>query len=224
MILALLFPLCAVGTVPASAASKEMDERYREPFAELYRNSYGVNGFWQYCWVDYYHYAEGATSDETTPDFVAVFCSDYLSPHSEYTIIIEDYCVSSECYVYPYGVGTYIYTPSNESLYTLTEAYAAGIDGVEEMLSEHYDELTIGVTLIGDLDRDHKLTVKDATKLQKCLVGVEEFESADEIVNVNNQHCYPVNRIPKYISDFNRDRIRNVRDATAIQKYVAGLE
>ena len=27
-----------------------------------------------------------------------------------------------------------------------------------------------------------------------------------------------------YISDFNRDDVRNIKDATAIQKYIAGVE
>ena len=223
MILALLFSLCAVGMAPASATSKEMDERYREPFAQLYRQFSGQDDFWRYCWVDYYHYPNDATGDESTPDFIAVFCEDSGLEFSIYSVIIGDYYISTGLNSL-YEIGTYIYTPSDGNIYTLTEAYASGIDGVEEMLSEHYDELTVTVKLLGDLDRDHKLTVKDATKLQKCLVGVEEFGNGDNLNWISVEQSYPMNKITRYISDFNRDGDRNVKDATAIQKRVAGLE
>lgn len=62
-------------------------------------------------------------------------------------------------------------------------------------------------TLLGDLDCDGKLTIKDATALQKYVAGMVGLNSQDKIN-----------------ADFNCDGKINVRDATAIQKRLANFE
>lgn len=78
------------------------------------------------------------------------------------------------------------------------------------------------ITRIGDLNGDKSLDIKDATLIQKCLAGLDTFESYDDMLCgfPNKEHgksCH-------YISDFDRDNKRNVKDATAIQNYISGLE
>ncbi len=60
--------------------------------------------------------------------------------------------------------------------------------------------------ILGDVDGDFKLSVRDATTIQKKAVSLIEFDE--------NQ---------MKVADFNFDGNINVRDATAIQKRVAGL-
>ncbi len=61
-------------------------------------------------------------------------------------------------------------------------------------------------TLLGDLDCDGRLTVKDATAVQKYVAGMTGINTQDKIN-----------------ADFNCDGKINVRDATAIQKKLAHL-
>ncbi len=62
-------------------------------------------------------------------------------------------------------------------------------------------------TLLGDLDCDGRLTVRDATALQKYVAGMVGLNTQDKIN-----------------ADFNCDGKINVRDATAIQKRLAKLD
>lgn len=58
----------------------------------------------------------------------------------------------------------------------------------------------------GDADFDGKITIKDATVIQKHLAGIVEFSNA-----------------AIHFADVVGDSILNIKDATAIQKYLAGL-
>ena len=80
-------------------------------------------------------------------------------------------------------------------------------------------ELNIG-ELIGDMDADNKLTVKDATYIQKCIAEVIDFPENDKVDGVYTSDGYGY---LAYLSDFNRDGVRNIKDATAIQKHIAGI-
>ena len=84
----------------------------------------------------------------------------------------------------------------------------------------YLDENNIG-EIIGDMDNDRKVTVKDATYIQKCVASIIEFPENDA-VSKNFYYSEGYGYLA-YLSDFNRDKVRNVKDATAIQKYVAGI-
>ena len=61
-------------------------------------------------------------------------------------------------------------------------------------------------SIIGRARRDGKLTVRDATALQKYVAGMVGLNTQDKIN-----------------ADFNEDGKINVRDATAIQKRIAKI-
>ena len=61
--------------------------------------------------------------------------------------------------------------------------------------------------LLGDVNHDNYIDVKDATSIQKFLVGLEIFTD-EQIAN----------------ADYNKDGFVSVLDATAIQKYIVGIE
>ena len=124
-----------------------------------------------------------------------------------------DYVLYEEEETYPFHLGRGIYIPKTQEVYDLTTAYEIGIEGIEKVFTEG------GVgRLMGDMDKDRKLTIKDATYIQKALAGFEGF--TDFIIYAAEFD----KTLPCSIADFNRDRSMNIKDATAIQKHLAGLE
>lgn len=59
---------------------------------------------------------------------------------------------------------------------------------------------------IGDVDRDGRISIKDATEIQKQLAKLVVFDEEQE-----------------YLADYNEDGFVNVKDATAIQRKLANL-
>lgn len=142
--------------------------------------------------------------------------------------IYGDYIVktdqTNESIYHPYadGNGYYIIIPGDDlhyrnerEVYALRDAYDEGIKGIEAVFEEYGHG-----NLIGDANNDRALNVKDATYIQKCLAGLEEFASHDSLFSEDYE---PQLDVPHYVTDFNRDGQRNVKDATAIQKHIAGL-
>lgn len=167
----------------------------------------------------YEYYAEGntATSDETTPDeatpdYVLVEITGCREVPMDYMKLLGNYVlyVDGGCDPFEYNYG--IYLPEKGEIYDLVAAWEMELDGIEKV----FTEAGIG-RLLGDMDKDRVLTVKDATYIQKCLAELEEFAQDDKV------EVYSTLEV-QYIADFDRDGERNIKDATAIQKYIAGLE
>lgn len=59
---------------------------------------------------------------------------------------------------------------------------------------------------LGDVNLDGKINIRDATKLQKFLARLENFEA-----------------IQNSAADYDSDGKINIKDATLIQKFIAGL-
>ncbi len=161
---------------------------------------------------EYYSEANTVTGDEATPDYILVEISgcrevlmDYMKLFGNYVLYIDG---GSDPFAFNYGV----YLPAEGKIYDLVDAWEMEIDGIEKVFTEG----GIG-RLLGDMDKDRKLTVKDATYIQKCIAGLQEFAQEDTIKLYSEETTL-------YVSDFNRDGERNIKDATAIQKYIAGLE
>lgn len=95
-------------------------------------------------------------------------------------------------------------------------------DGLHEMFIKHTDAVMSGdssaVWLIGDADRDGKLTIIDATHIQKRLAGLEEYPFYDALPGVAQTKFGADIR---FVSDIDRDSVRSVLDATTIQKRLA---
>lgn len=161
---------------------------------------------------EYYSEDSLATGNEETPGYVLVYISgcrevmkDSLGVFSNYVLYIDG---GSDPFAFNYGV----YIPAEGKIYDLVDAWEMGLDGIEKV----FTECEIGI-LLGDMDNDVTLTIKDATYIQKCIAHLHEFAQEDII------ELYSEAKI-QYISDFNCDGERNIKDATAIQKYIAGLE
>ncbi len=67
------------------------------------------------------------------------------------------------------------------------------------------EEEPVGAT-IGDVDHDGRVSIADATKLQKLLAGIGELDP-----------------FTSFLSDVNFDGVVSIQDVTTIQYYLAGV-
>lgn len=167
----------------------------------------------------YSHYP--ATAEEATPDYVLAFAgNNYVSPAFSAAGFGDKYLVQEYNIYYPYTLGMYIITTNDMKVYTLREAWDAQIDGIEDV----FEDYGLGEKR-GDCDHDGKITVKDATCIQKCLVGILTFTEDDYVGGIGEPgQTDGSGFFDDRVSDMNMDKVVNVKDATAIQKAVAGLE
>ena len=70
-----------------------------------------------------------------------------------------------------------------------------------------YEQDDLNKFFVGDVDLDGKITIKDATMIQKALADLLTLSYESET-----------------LADVDRDGKITIKDATAIQKYIAGLE
>ena len=209
--------LCSFTLMSASAEDKY---KYKDAVISKYKEINDGSEFEWFYGERYEYYAPGNTPDECEPDYMLF----YLSSNFEFGMgcadMFGDYVVYTNSMSYPLGAGYGIYVPAEDKAYALSTAWEMGIEGIENV----FLNTKIG-DLIGDADGDRKLTVKDATYIQKCLAGLEEFYRFDEIEanRYEGPNCDGAG-LPVYVTDFNCDHQRDIKDATAIQKHLAGLE
>lgn len=178
-----------------------------------------------WCFYDelyYYDNSTGGTIEipEATPDYVLAKAGTYFSSPSLFYDMFSEYIVHGSCGD-PYCASYYIYLPESDKIYTLREAFDENIDGIEKVFTDY----KLG-NLMGDADGDRKLTIKDATCIQKCLANFEGFKLKDEIRGHNLSVADDGTPDPYvcYIEDFNNDDQVNIKDATAIQKRLAKID
>lgn len=158
----------------------------------------------------YYYFG---TEDDVTPEYVLIeLRSKWESPLPRVSVfgnyLIRD--LTATYFKHGYGV----YLPFEDRVLSLPEAYRQGVEGIEECIP-----FCGGVELIGDMNKDGKLSVADATFIQKQIAELEE-DPFDTLEN----YKYGDEELPlRFKSDFDRDGKRTVKDATAVQKYLAGL-
>lgn len=183
---------------------------------------YWNEGYIGYFYSTLYHHYPEVTGDEATadePDYLLVFAGEnFASPALSADCFGDKYLVQeSNCY-YPYILGLHIITTTDApmyKIYTLREAWDMGLEGIEDVFTDY------GLGEIrGDSDGDEKITVKDATYVQKCLAGVTQFTDREFVRGLAENDYGEFNG---RISDMNMDGELNIKDATAIQKFVAGI-
>ncbi len=167
----------------------------------------------------YSHYP--ATSEEATPDYVLAFAGENVaSPAYSAAGFGDKYLVQAYNIYYPYTLGMHIITTNDMKVHTLREAWNAQIDGIEDV----FEDYGLG-EIRGDSDHDGEITIKDATYIQKCIAGIltfteDEYATGFGEPGYTNEDGFFEDRV----SDMNMDKVVNIKDATAIQKAVAGLE
>lgn len=166
----------------------------------------------------YYHY-----NNEGDTEWVLVHARTELCP----TWVTESYAIfGNRIIINPNSINNFyvdyaLYDVSENKFYDLAllwkyEKYSIYTDVINDVI----DEQNIG-EIIGDVDKDSELTVRDATYIQKCVAGLMEFPEFDIMPEDHAVEFYGPNL--SYLSDYNRDGERNIKDVTAIQKRVAGM-
>ena len=159
----------------------------------------------------YYHYvSEG--DFESGIEWAIIWYKNGASP-MEYSTVIANRRISVGSICYPFHTGYAIYDAQLNEIIDIEKADIFKYPDFEKGL----EEARVG-NPFGDADMDSKLTVMDATFIQRALAQMCEFSKFDDTY-------YKVDGVAlKYISDFDRDGERTVLDATAIQHKLAGLE
>ncbi len=105
------------------------------------------------------------------------------------------------------GLGYFVVNVGTEQVQLIEDALAEDFENLKDLCRE----AGFG-RIIGDANKDGKITVKDATYIQKYAAGFEDYENEEMYLDV----C----RGPL---DFDGNYKVNVKDATNIQKYLADL-
>ena len=198
--------LCVAMVLPVSAQTTE--ENITDSDYEFCRQAYidykiKLDG---QCDTGYVYCCVYATSDE-----FYIFRASTLGLDAECCLKIGDYIFYHSSIIgneTENCVGLYVADKNGEVIFlkTAVENSILNIADFAQYLPDCY--------LIGDADVDGKLTIKDATALQKHIAKIE----GDHIL-VPKWHTHLVMNM-----NSDEDNEINIKDATAIQKYIAGLE
>lgn len=191
-------------------------------YEPAYVTSWG-DGLCQYMYQKLYsHYPEGiADTEGTTPDYVLIFGGETMCSPAFSAGRFGDYLLQCANIYYPYIFGYHIITTDDMKVHTLTEAYYGEVEGIEDVFTDY----GLG-TLIGDSNFDGKITIRDVTKIQKCLATIENFDDREYASGFaeNGYENDDSHGFSDRVSDFNRDGKVNIRDATDIQKHLAKVD
>lgn len=195
---------------------QDVFEEYLLPYTDGLNTEY-YDEWYSYSELYYYTDGEGSTvfNGESTPDYVLIEACTYTSAPIDVFAVFGNYMLH-DSHGSPHMLKYYIYTPEDGQIYTLDKAIEAEIDGVMNVFADY----GLG-ELMGDLDGDRKLTIKDATYLQKCLANYKGFELPEEKrgLSVKDDNSPDKNLI--CIADFDQNDKINIKDSTAIQKKLA---
>ncbi len=168
-------------------------------------------------WLEYYRegykYYASDKNREATPDFVLIEAYENIVGPAFAAELFGDYVLQSHEHRFPATFGYFIYLPEENEIYSLQKAFDMRLEGVYTVFTKG----SLG-RLMGDANNDRRLTIQDATLIQKDLAGLEKIEHNEIEGFIWNDY----ENVPNYIGDFNRDGKMNIRDATAIQKRIAG--
>lgn len=160
----------------------------------------------------YEHYL--STADET-PEYVLVWLeSNMVSPILTIDIL-GDYVLKGYNAYYPFEYGYGVYLPKEDKVMSIEKAYREGVQGIKAA----FEKIPRMAILIGDSNRDGKLSIKDSTLIQKVLAKMQTIY-LDDLSDWNLEGKLPIG----YTTDFNRDGRLTIQDATAIQKHLAKIE
>ena len=118
-------------------------------------------------------------------------------------------------YYYPFDFGCGIYDVKQDAFFDIVKVDLSDYEGLEEQ----FNQTNFG-RLIGDTDQDNKISILDATNIQRHLAGIKDID--DDIIEFYSEAAG--GEVVKYYSDYDRDGTTTVLDATHIQKHLAGME
>ena len=212
-ILLIVILMLSVVSVTAFAETEENDNLYEVLFVNRYLTSdyYSYIPYYDYDEL-YYHYDENGDID-----WALIYECSYNSPPWNYHSIYKDRILTYGDYS-PFCFCYGIYDVKNDEFLDVfkTPSIFEKYEGLEEVVDMQQPGYPIG-----DADKDKKLTILDATYVQRAMAGLCGFDDNDEVLWYYGIKSWDEVGLPKYISDIDADGERTVMDATAIQKLIA---
>ena len=204
--------LCA-SVVPAFAAFSDDSVRYyRKNFTNKYVKPYDAADGYYFYFEQYHHYVD-ETDPDSEIDWVLVYGGDMNYTQGKVKQVVGRRVLfadeSSSPFVFKYAV----YDVAKDEFYPIDEKLFDVYDGLEEAF--YNEEVGVAGMKLGDADRDKKLTVIDATIIQRAVAQLGEFDAEDDISDYK-----AIGTNVDFISDFDCDGYRTVLDATGIQLYL----
>ncbi|MBE6824287.1 MAG: hypothetical protein E7513_02955 [Ruminococcaceae bacterium] len=206
--------LFSVAIIPSAAYSNLELYKQNNMYVESYHEQYGI--IEQYT-EKYYHQMDD-TDPNSQIDWVLISAYSFMDAFSwdntNYSVVGNRIIKCPDGFK-PFGLTYCIYDVLEDEFTDIAKINIDDYSGLSECL----DELEIGEP-VGDADRDKKLTVLDATEIQRALAEIIEFHPSDTLRRAD---FICIGEQLNYVSDFNRDGKRTVMDATGIQMHLAQL-
>ena len=162
----------------------------------------------------YYHY-----DDNGNVDWAIVYAITLSPPILDTAYIVVEDILIRNIPIGTFGVDYGIYSVEDDRFFSIDRV----LDNPKyKDIPEALRTIEAG-EIIGDMDYDRKLTVKDATFIQSAIANIVEFPLEDRVDYQTVDYSEAMTEELTYISDYNRDGKRDIKDATAIQRRVAGL-
>lgn len=218
LILSLCVPAFAVSLDAAMVGANEIPKTipedeclYKELFLTQYKDRI-IAGAGEPEYYELYHHQ----NENGEVDYAIVFATIYPVAESFAYGVLGDRVIvcaniSDGAFCLKYGV----YIAEDNMFYPIEKLYE---ESTYPEIREAFEKLNVGF-LIGDMDNDNKITIIDATIIQRCLAEVDSFDREDKL----KDYFWATNETIGYISDFDRDGERTIMDATAIQRHLAKI-
>lgn len=211
----------SVYALAESSENYKYQDVFQQYFEENVENLDELEQKYQVC----YGYFSTSNSSET-PDWALVyaFCGWGIEPGIPtgiylYTVCSDYFLDASGTLSEPYEFAYYVYVPSENKIYTLNEAFDAKLENIDYTFTQY---LLVNkpycTNIIVDADKDRKLTVLDATAIQRKLAGL-----ATLMDNIASEHNASYSERLYSLSDVDRDGELSILDATAIQMKLAQI-
>lgn len=201
-----LFLFASVCAAPASALDSAAP-RYLDAFQERLKDGCGTLESFEEL---YYHKVNGET------DWALVHGKGSWELCWCVFSVLGDRVLSSGTGDLPFEYDYGIYDVQQKQFISIEEAFASG-DYPD--LPAVMDDLNIGRRR-GDMDNDGKLTIQDATALQRCLAEFSAFPQDNSFEGINlSEKDHP--RETVMISDADSSGVTDINDVTEIQRILA---
>ena len=213
-----VFVLMGISMLTANAYESSNISDVGEPEGIYYKKFCDVYGYEYPTSLAEYEEIYFNYDKEGDVEWVLIYAIDLLTPPwnvHPYAVLGDRILRCNDTHT-PFVVGYGIYDATEDEFKCITSVWESDLyEGLQSVLFE----LGVG-EVIGDIYKDGKITIKDATFMQKCLAEIESYPSDDMVDGYNTSYYGKI----AYMSDFNRDCNRNIEDATAIQKHLAKMD
>ncbi len=213
--LSLLIAVVILSTtmISALAFSDDSVRYYRKNFTDKYVKPYdAADGY--YFYYEQYHHYQDETDPDSMIDWVLVYAGDMSYTQGKVKQVVGNRVFyadeSSSPFVFKYAV----YDVKEDKFYPISNELFEKYDGLYEAFDN--EEAGVAGMKLGDVDLDKKLTILDVTHIQRVCAQLETFSEADDLSAYKD-----LGGDQKYISDFDRDGVRSILDATGIQMHLA---